>query len=95
MVRNARGWDIVAAGTLCLAATGCTSLGSQMDRAAEGGANTGVQYYLPKKLVTLELYKSSLDGFVFPRFSEQVVGDTDFSYVAKLNRAIASLGRKK
>lgn len=90
MVRSARRRDIVAAGALCLAATGCTSLGSQMDGAAEGGANTGVQYYLPKKLVTLELYKSSLDGFVFPRFSEQVVGDTDFSYVAKLNRAIAS-----
>ncbi len=85
--------DLVAAGALCLVTTGCTSLGSQMEAAAGGGASTGVQYYLPKTLVTLELYKSALDGFVFPRFSEQVVGDTDFSYVAKLNRAIASDNR--
>ncbi|MEM0985467.1 MAG: hypothetical protein AAGJ32_04410 [Pseudomonadota bacterium] len=89
MVRNTRQRDLLAAGTLCLAAAGCTSLGSQMDRSLEGRSNTGVQYYLPKTLVTLELYKSP-DGFVFPRLSEQIVGDTDFSYVAKLNRAIAA-----
>ncbi|MEL6386135.1 MAG: hypothetical protein AAFR00_02190 [Pseudomonadota bacterium] len=82
--------DVFATSALCLVATGCTSLGSQMDRSAEGGANSGVQYYLPKTLVTIELYKSSLDGFVFPRFTETVVGDTNFSYVAKLSRAIAA-----
>ena len=76
----------LAGASLALGLAGCTTMGSRLDTAAAGGSNTGVQYYLPKKLVSLEIYKS-VDGFPFPRYGEIVIGDREFSYLAKLHRA--------
>lgn len=75
---------LLAAGLFGLAA--CTTVGSQLDPGEDGQTRSGLQYYLPKKLVSLSLFKSP-EGFPFPRYSERVIGDQDFSYLATIHRA--------